>query len=322
MQEHPFAEFLRILGKGRHGQRDLDRDEAERAMRMILAGQVDPAQLGAFLMLLRVKGESVDELTGMLLAARAALPASTLSFDLDWPAYAGKRKHLPWYLLAARLLAQQGIRILLHTAPVEERLQVRDLVDTLQLPWAAHWEDLAAQVDAHSWACIDLSAIQPRLAQMLQLRHLLGVRSPMHSLVRLLNPGRAPAMLVPIFHPAYRDTHRAVLHALQQSSALVFKGEGGEAERNPDALLRISATRAGHLWDAEWPALFEQRHGSEEPLDPQHLQALWRGDSHDEYGVAAVCGTVAIALLSLGRAEDEATAYTLAQRYWRERQIY
>ena len=322
MKEHPFAEFLRILGKGRHGHRDLERDEAERAMRMLLEEQVDPVQVGAFLMLLRVKGESVDELAGMLLAARASLPVSDLEFDLDWPAYAGKRRHLPWYLLAARVLAQQGVRILLHTASVEDRLQVHDLIDTLHLPWATHWGELAAQVDAHAWACIDLASIQPRLAQMLQLRALLGVRSPLHSLVRLLNPGRAAAMLVPIFHPAYRETHRAVLQSLQQPCAFVFKGEGGEAERNPDALLRISATHSGQPWDGQWPALFEQRHASEEPLDPRRLEDLWRGDSVDEYATAAVCGTLAIALFCLGRATDEVTAHELARHYWQQRQIY
>ena len=68
--EHPFAEIVRILGKGKKGSRPLTREEAHRAMKMILAGEVLPIQLGAFLMLMRVKEETPDELAGFAQAAR------------------------------------------------------------------------------------------------------------------------------------------------------------------------------------------------------------------------------------------------------------
>ncbi len=320
MSEHPFAEFLRILGKGRHGSRDLSRDEAYRAMTMILRDEVEPLQLGAFLMLLRVKDETVDEFVGMLEAARASLPEPPgLQVDLDWPAYAGKRKHLPWFLLAAKVLAARGVRIVLHTAEVAGRMQVHDLVAMLDLPWAQSWQELPEQLARHHWACIDLREIHPGLAQIVHMRALLGVRSPMHSLVRLLNPAAASAMLVPIFHPAYREKHRAVLQALATPCAAVFKGEGGEAERNPDALLRISGTRAGQAWELESPAMFAQRHEPAGTLDPAHLLRVWKGEQTDAYGEAAVCGTLAIALYTLGRVADLPTAQAEADLWWQQR---
>ena len=52
--EHSFAEYIRILGKGKKGSRPLTQDEAYRSMKMIMAGEVLPVQLGAFLMLMRV----------------------------------------------------------------------------------------------------------------------------------------------------------------------------------------------------------------------------------------------------------------------------
>ena len=70
--EHAFAEFIRILGKGKKGSRPLTQDEAYRAMSMILAGKVLPVQLGAFLMLMRIKEETPEELAGFVLAGRAA----------------------------------------------------------------------------------------------------------------------------------------------------------------------------------------------------------------------------------------------------------
>ena len=64
--EHPFAEFVRILGKGKRGARGLTREEARTAMTLLLEGKVEDAQLGAFLMLLRHKEESTgsDEISG------------------------------------------------------------------------------------------------------------------------------------------------------------------------------------------------------------------------------------------------------------------
>ncbi len=75
--EHPFAPYVRILGKGKRGSRSLTFAEAQHAFGLILDGEVLDVQLGAFLMLLRVKEESADELAGFVTATRErlALPA-------------------------------------------------------------------------------------------------------------------------------------------------------------------------------------------------------------------------------------------------------
>ena len=70
---HPFAQFVRILGRGKTGTRSLELDEAREAFGMILRGEVEDLQLGAFLMLLRVKEESPEELAGFVQASREAM---------------------------------------------------------------------------------------------------------------------------------------------------------------------------------------------------------------------------------------------------------
>ena len=77
--EHPFATFVRILGKGKRGARNLTREEAREAMGMILDEQVEDAQLGAFLMLLRHKEESAEEMAGFTEAVRARLAAPSIT---------------------------------------------------------------------------------------------------------------------------------------------------------------------------------------------------------------------------------------------------
>jgi len=74
MNEHPFADFIRALGKGPQGSRAVTFDESKAATRMILAGEVLPLQLGAFLTLMRVKIETPAAIAGLAAAARATPP--------------------------------------------------------------------------------------------------------------------------------------------------------------------------------------------------------------------------------------------------------
>gem|GEM_PF-4474068 len=90
--EHPFAQFVRILGKGKRGARNMTREEAREAMGMVLDEKVEDTQLGAFLMLLRHKEESPEELAGFTEAVRERLTAPPLAVDIDWPTYAGKKR--------------------------------------------------------------------------------------------------------------------------------------------------------------------------------------------------------------------------------------
>ena len=68
--EHPFAPYVRILGRGRSGTRSLSMAEAADAFGMVLRGDAEPLQVGAFLMLLRVKEETGEELAGFVNACR------------------------------------------------------------------------------------------------------------------------------------------------------------------------------------------------------------------------------------------------------------
>ena len=107
-----FTPYIQALGKGQRGARDLTLAEAAQAMRMILDGRVQAEQLGAFLMLMRVKEETPDELAGFVRAARdsVAAPADFPPVDLDWASYAGKRRQLPWFVLSALLLRSKVLK--------------------------------------------------------------------------------------------------------------------------------------------------------------------------------------------------------------------
>ncbi|MBG6286413.1 MULTISPECIES: glycosyl transferase family protein [Pseudomonas] len=316
--EHPFAQFVRILGKGKRGARGLTREEAREALGFILDDKVEEAQLGAFLMLLRHKEESAEELAGFTEAVRERLQTPKIAVDLDWPSYAGKKRHLPWYLLAAKCLGGSGTRILLHGAGAHTagRLYTEQLLEPLGLPLCRDWASVSQALDAQGVAFAPLVDWMPRLQRMIDLRNTLGLRSPIHSSVRLINPLGATCVLQSIFHPGYQAVHREGSRLLGDY-AIVIKGEGGEIEVNPDASSYLYGCRDGNDWDEEWPALSPLRHVKPESLDPQHLAAVWRGDAEDVYGELAVRATMALALRALGLQRDE--AFAEADKRWTER---
>jgi anthranilate phosphoribosyltransferase len=321
--EHPFAGYIRILGKGKKGARSLTQHEAYQAMNMILADQVLPVQLGAFLMLLRIKEETPEELAGFVCAIREsmAIADQTIHVDLDWSSYAGKRRHLPWFLLAAWLLAENGLTILMHGAPgpASNRLYTENMLSYLGLTPATSLEHAQKQLLQHRFSYLSLPLFCPKLHQILELRPILGLRSPVHTLVRMINPMNAAYSIQGIFHPGYRPVHQHAAVLLQQTHMAVIKGEGGETERNPDLPCLVQSVHHGELYDENWPPMFERRHLKPEHLDPKQLTLLWRGQIHDDYAEASVIGTAAIALKLLGKADSQTQAHQLALAYWSAR---
>ncbi len=314
-----------MLGKGRRGSRDLTQQEAREAMTMILSGQVEPEQLGALLMLMRVKEETPAEVAGFTQAAHAslALPTNLPAVDLDWATYAGKRRQLPWYLLSALLLSSHGMPVVMHGigGGTPGRVYVPDALAALGLEPASSIADAAHKISGSRFAFVPLHILSTQMEHLLELKAVLGLRSPVHTIIRMLNPFSASASIMGIFHPGYDDTHQQAGALLGEQNLAVFKGEGGEAERNPDGPCKVKMLRAGEMLEEEWPALFSSRHMKDETMDVTRLRQLWRGEIEDEYGQASVTGTAAIALRTIGRADSIADAEAQAAQLWNTRNI-
>lgn len=320
--EHPFAPYVRILGKGKTSSRSLDFDEAKTAMGMILRGEVLDVQLGAFLMLLRVKEESPEELAGFVAAARETMEAPRdIAVDLDWSSYAGKRKHYPWFLFAVKLLAAHGVRVFMHGASGHtlNRLYTESVLPLLGMSVCRDWSEVRSALEENRFAYLSLDALCPPLGEMIALRNVMGLRSPVHTLARLLNPLDAPAVMQAIFHPAYRESHQQAAALLGYRNSCVIKGEGGEIERNPDGLCLAKRIVDGELQDEEWPVIFPARHTPEDAFLLEDFLAVWRGEKHHEYGEMAVISTLALAMRTLQKAASQEEAMAMAQAWWEGR---
>ncbi len=321
MTEHPFAHFVRILGKGPRLSRPLTQDECRDAAAMILAGDVTPEQLGAFFCLLRVKTETPEELAGFAQAIRATLAKQSMpAVDIDWPSYAGKARRAPLFVLSALLLAEQGLTVAMHGAEghTAGRLFTEDALKALGVTPSSDLRRAALDLAQHRFAYLPMGLFHPRLDALMELKWVLGLRSPLHSVIRHLNPFDAPTSLISVFHPNYRAVHREAARLLGQKNLACFKGDGGEIERRIEKPCQVEGLKDGEPFDEEWPALLEAS-PAESDLDPAWLAALWRGEKDDPVAQAIVTGTAAIALKVCGRAQTIEEAQYLSDKAWTDR---
>ena len=315
--EHPFAQYVRTLGRGPGRSRALTREEARIALGMVLRDEADAHQIGAFLMLLRYRGEDPQEMAGLVEAARdhfgPGLPPGCAPIALDWPSYgAGRTRGAPWFLLAALALARAGHRILMHGSNEFTRgTAVTAALGVLGLPIATSRNEAVGHLAARNFAYLPLACLCPTLDGLLRLRGLLGLRSPINTAARLLNPFDAPASVDGVFHPPYIALHVATAALLDQGRLVVVKGGGGEAERNPAKPLTAHVyDRAAGPAELSFPAWVAEP-GSED------LLATWETGAGP--GAATARATIALALIALNLARTPEDADGQAEAIWATR---
>jgi anthranilate phosphoribosyltransferase len=316
-QHARFATFVATLGRGPGRSRALTRDEAREAFGMVLRREAEPHQVGAFLMLLRFRGEDADEITGMVEAARTAFrqPGDGLRADLDWPSYgAGRTRGAPWFLLAALALARSGAAVVMHGS--NEYSSGMSVCTGLR----ALGFDPCGDVRTGRFTYMPLSTLLPAMDDLLRMRRLFGLRSPVNTVARLLNPGDAAAGVDGVFHPPYLAVHLGVAERMGRQRLFVLKGGGGEAERVP-----LKPT-TGWLWDKNsgrseialpaWQNLSPLTPATDTPA---LLASVWRGDAEPPTAVATVIATIGLGLIALGWSTDADSAERDAVQIWRDR---
>ncbi|BAJ02672.1 glycosyl transferase [Shewanella violacea] len=206
--------LIKTLGRGAKGSRSLTLSEAHFLIRGFSDGIGTKVQLAAALMLMRVRGETCEEVAGAALGIKSTMSAqwSNLDVSIDWPCYAGKRELLPWLLLAAKVLASQGERVLLHGDPksLSHRNHIAAHVEGLNIPKASNPDEAKAALDAVGICYVDADSFSPLVAQFRELHQELGLRSLFQIAIRCTNPANAPISLRSYFHPGLDKMHGKV----------------------------------------------------------------------------------------------------------------
>ncbi|MCA0044463.1 glycosyl transferase family protein [Celeribacter litoreus] len=309
------AEYVRILGRGPGRSRSLTYAEAHEAMARVLRGEAAPESVGAMLMLMRMKGETPDEIAGFTAALRDTL-TSVPTPDLDWPSYAaGRTRGLPWFLLSARLVAQAGYKVLLHgwNGLGESGHYVREGMPYAGISVCASPEHAEEVLASEGIAYLPLENFSPELLHFLQLRQVFGLRSCLNTVARMLNPGGANASVQGVFHPPYRELQADASHLLGLGALSVIKGGGGEFECNPSKDIQVFGLRDGNPFEnIVAPSYEETRRLNDGDLDLSRLTEMWRGRLNDPFCEEIVVSTAALALETLRKID----ALTIARDLW------
>lgn len=306
------APFVAILGRGQGRARSLTQDEARAAMTEILGGGAAPEAIGALLMLLRMRGEIAPEIAGFTAASRAHLPDWTGPHPaLDWPSYAaGRTRGQPWFLLSAKLVAQAGFPVLLHGWN-SHQASVASVRDALAIPRIAQctWTEAPGRLARDKIAYVPLEALSPELMRLLRLRDVLGLRSCINTVLRMLNPAGAATTVQGVFHPSYRELQRDAAHLLGQRDLCVLKGGGGEFEHHPAKDISLYGLRGGAIWEGS----SGRRHPGNLRLSETtaRLADVWTDAAEDDFATAIVVSTAALALDALGVPNAAAAAQDL-----------
>jgi anthranilate phosphoribosyltransferase len=243
------AHYLKEIGRGKEGARSLDEAQARDLFEQALAGTLSQAELGAFAIGMRIKGESTEELAGFTAATTPhCLDLAAPVTPVLLPSYNGARKLPSLTALLALLLAQEGLPVLVH-GPVSDptRVTTHEVFTVLGLPIVHDADGVHDAWSRHEPAFVPTHSMCPALAPLLALRWQLGLRNPSHTVAKLLTPRNGRALRVVNYtHPEYAVSHARFL-AHSQANAMLMRGTEGEPVADPRRRPSLDAYIDGQL---------------------------------------------------------------------------
>lgn len=233
-----------VLGSLLGGQ-DLDAATTEAALAEIMAGQASDAHIAGFLVALRAKGETADELAGMARTMRAfAEPAPIAGPLVDTCGTGGSRSNtFNVSTVAAVIAAAAGARVAKHgNRAATGRCGSADLLEAWGVEIDLPGDAVAACIDELSVGFCFAPSYHPAMRHVMPTRKALGVPTAFNLLGPLSNPAGAAHQTVGVADSATAETVAGALARLGTTHALVFHGAGGLDElttAGPSTIWRV-----------------------------------------------------------------------------------
>lgn len=287
----------------------LSEEQAAEVMGLIMDGDATPAQIGALLAALAVRGESEDELVGFARAMRErALPLRSAGAVDTCGTGGDGAATFNVSTVASLAVAACGVPVAKHgNRSASGSCGSADLLEGLGLRLEAPLESVQRAFDEAGWTFLFAPAFHAATRHAAGPRREIGLRTAFNLLGPLTNPARPAAQLVGVPRPELTEPLARCLGRLGVERAWVVHGAGLD-ELSPCGPSRVSALAAGRV------ASFEVRPGDAglEPCRPEelrapdreaclavarHVLAGGRGPARD-----AVCLNAGAALLVAGRA--------------------
>ncbi len=237
----PIAHLIKEIGRGKHGARGISREDAHSLYAAMLDGRVSDLEMGGLMLAMRIKGETVDEIAGFLQAAEASAPKLAVpvgpAMPVLIPSYNGARKMPNLTPLLAMLLAREGVPVLVHGVSADPgRVTTAEIMAQMGLAPAQSHADAQAAWARREPVFMPIEVLAPKMAYLLSLRRILGVRNSTHTLVKIMQPFAGPALrLVSYTHPEYLEMlgeYFTTAAPAGQGGAFLMRGTEGETVAN------------------------------------------------------------------------------------------
>jgi anthranilate phosphoribosyltransferase len=245
-----------ILGQLSSGQ-DLTRSQAREAMEEIMAGAADPSQVAAFVVALRMKGETSEEMTGLVEALRSAAVAVDLGDGpepVDIVGTGGDRSHtFNISTTAALVAAGAGATVAKHgNRAASSRCGSADVLEGLGLVIDLEPDAMATLVREEGFGFFFAPRYHPALRHAGPVRKALGIPTVFNFLGPLANPAGVRRYALGVSDQRMAERMIEVLAQLGADSAFVVHGEDGLDEVTTSGPTYILRLRDGEITHAEF----------------------------------------------------------------------
>ena len=239
--------------------KDLSEDEMIAAMNQVMTGEATPAQIGAFLVALRLKGESLEEITGAArvmrdkatkvptqAAARGELLVDTVGTGGDGAGTFNVST------TSAFVAAAAGCKMAKHgNRAVSSNCGSADLIEALGIPLNLTPEQVGLCIDETGLGFLFAPVLHGAMKYAVGPRREIGLRSIFNLLGPLTNPAGAGALLVGVYDPKLTAPLAKVLGRLGAERAMVVHGEGCLDEITVTGPTRVASMENGEVKEYE-----------------------------------------------------------------------
>lgn len=301
---------------------DLSAPEVEGVMDAILRGDASDAQIAAFVVGLRMKGESSDEIAAAARSLRKHCDAITPRVDgplLDTCGTGGDGLHtFNISTASAIVVAACGVAVAKHgNRAVSSKAGSADVLEALGVRIDTSAAHVTRSIERLGIGFLFAPSHHGAMRHVAPVRRELGVRTLFNLLGPLANPASATHQVVGVFDPTRVEQLAEALGALGLTAAWVVHGHGGLDEVSPSGATRVAQLRAGGVTTFDVTP-------NDFGLDPVPVEALRGGDAEENADIirrvlrgdvgAPRTAVLVNAAAALCVADDGATPASAAER--------
>ncbi|GAB4581540.1 MAG: anthranilate phosphoribosyltransferase [Anaerolineales bacterium] len=234
-------------------RQNLTTAEAYEAMTIIMTGQATPAQIGSYLTALRMKGETVEEITGSAKAMREAASQVKPNINghalIDTAGTGGDGAHsFNVSTAAAFVIAGAGEKVAKHgNRAASSQCGSADVLETLGVNLDLTPKQVGQCIDEIGIGFMFAPKFHPAMKHAIGPRREIGQRTIFNILGPLTNPAGATHQLIGVFDPDLTPTLAEVLGELGGRAAFVVHGAGGLDELTTSGPNKVSHLKDGRV---------------------------------------------------------------------------